>query len=115
MRSVLISPSVGPPFSASLADTFLPRLLGLMGKKLVQGDALLLSPCNQIHCFFMKSAIDVAYLAPSGEILALTAAMAPGTVGKTVKGATRVLELYPGDAQRLGLAPGQILAIGGTL
>ncbi|SBV97661.1 conserved exported hypothetical protein [uncultured Eubacteriales bacterium] len=115
MRSVLITPPAGPPFSASLADTFLPRFLGLMGKNLVQRDALLLSPCNQIHCFFMKSAIDAVYLAPSGEILALTASMAPGTVGKAVKGAARVLELYPGDAQRLGLAPGQILAIGGTL
>ncbi len=114
MRSVLITPPAGPPFPAGLADTFLPRFFGLMGKPLRQGDALLLSPCRQIHCFFMKSAIDVAYLAPSGEILALTRSMAPGTVGKAVKGAARVLELYPGDARRLGLAPGQILAVGGA-
>ncbi|HWS42689.1 MAG TPA: DUF192 domain-containing protein [Pseudoflavonifractor sp.] len=115
MRSVLITPPAGPPFPASLADAFLPRFFGLMGKTLRQGDALLLSPCNQIHCFFMKSAIDAVYLAPSGEILDLTPSMAPGTVGKAVKGASRVLELYPGDAHRLGLSPGQILAVGGAL
>ena len=115
MRFVQITLPGAPPFSAQLADSFLPRLLGLMGRVLKSGDALLLSPCNQIHCFFMKSAIDVAYLSQNGEILVLTPAMAPGSVGKGVKGAVKVLELFGGDAQRLGLAPGQILEIGERL
>lgn len=115
MRFVQITLTGLPPFSAQLADRFLPRLLGLMGRALKPGDALLLSPCNQIHCFFMKSAIDVAYLSQKGEILALTHAMTPGSVGRGVKGAVKVLELYSGDAHRLGLAPGQILEIGERL
>lgn len=112
MRFVQITPPGSPSFTVQLADRFLPRLLGLMGRSLSPGDALLLSPCNQIHCFFMKNAIDVAYLSQKGEILALTPAMAPGSVGRSVKGAVRVLELYSGDAHRHSLAPGQILEIG---
>ena len=46
-----------------IADGFLNRLLGLMGrKKLPQGHGLLLLPCNSVHMLFMKFPIDVVYV-----------------------------------------------------
>lgn len=47
----------------AIADKFWPRLLGLMGKKmLINGCALLLFPCSSIHTFFMRFPIDVVYI-----------------------------------------------------
>ena len=52
------------------------------------------------------------FLITTTALMAAAPAMAPGTVGKGVKGAVKVLELFGGDAHRLGLAPGQILEVG---
>jgi uncharacterized membrane protein (UPF0127 family) len=103
----------GQSFSAWRADRFWTRLRGLMGRTLRAGDAMLLSPCGRIHSFFMKSPIDVVYLSRRGEVLGITPSMRPNTVGKRVRGAYEVLELYDGDAAKLGLAVGsRIIAKG---
>ncbi len=52
----------GIKFTAWHADRFFSRLRGFMGRSLCAGDAMLLTPCCQIHCFFMKSPVDVVYL-----------------------------------------------------
>jgi uncharacterized membrane protein (UPF0127 family) len=103
----------GQSFTAWRADHFWARLRGLMGRTLHAGDAMLLSPCNRIHCFFMRNAIDVVYLSRQGEVLSITPSMRPNTAGKRVRGAYQVLELYDGDAAKLGLAVGsRIIAKG---
>ena len=111
MKTVLVSAPDGAAVKVPLADGFLSRLRGLMGKKLRPGDALLLSPCARIHCCFMKSPIDAVYLGGDGSILALAEAMPPWSFGPRVPGARRVLELFAGDAGRLGLYPGMRLTI----
>jgi uncharacterized membrane protein (UPF0127 family) len=61
----------------------------------------------------MRNPIDVVYLSRQGEVLGITPSMRPNTVGKRVRGAYEVLELYDGDAARLGLAVGsRIIAKG---
>jgi hypothetical protein len=46
-----------------VAKSFLLRAKGLIGKrKIAKGEALLISPCNSIHMWFMSIPIDVAFL-----------------------------------------------------
>lgn len=46
-----------------VAENFFDRLKGLLGvDSLESGQGLLLSPCNDIHMWFMKISIDVVFL-----------------------------------------------------
>lgn len=48
--------------SLHLADTFWPRLKGLLGTAaLSEGEGLLLRPCNCVHTCGMRYAIDVFF------------------------------------------------------
>ena len=50
-------------FQLEIADTFLKRFLGLMGrKKIPEGQGLLILPCNSIHMMFMRFSIDAVYI-----------------------------------------------------
>jgi len=50
-------------FQLEIADTFLKRFLGLMGrKKIPAGQGLLILPCNSIHMMFMRFSIDAVYV-----------------------------------------------------
>ncbi len=47
----------------SVAESYLSRLKGLIGvKELPEGEGLLLSPCRDIHMWFMNIPIDVVFL-----------------------------------------------------
>lgn len=46
-----------------LADTLITRMKGLLGKKdFKNGQALILKPCDSVHMFFMRFAIDVIFI-----------------------------------------------------
>ena len=48
-----------------VADRFFARLKGLVGTtRLAPGEGLLLSPCNDIHMWFMSIAIDAVFVRP---------------------------------------------------
>ena len=48
---------------AEVADRFIPRLRGLIGKnRFESGEALLFPRCNSIHMWMMKIPIDVVFL-----------------------------------------------------
>lgn len=92
------------------ADTFWTRFKGLMGRKTFEaGEGLLIVPCNSVHCFFMKFAIDVVYLSREGEVLRVASDLRPGAIGPLVKGARAVLELPGGAAATAGVLPGDRL------
>ena len=94
----------------NVADHFLTRLRGLMFKKKMPETAgLLLRPCNQIHTFSMKFAIDVVYISKNGTIVKIDPAVPPRKVCKTVREAADVLELCPGVAAAAGMEQGQTL------
>src|SRR4051812_35858128 len=51
----------------SIANSFLTRARGLLGKKVfVSGEGLLLTRCNNIHMWFMRFPIDVLFLTQKG-------------------------------------------------
>ena len=96
--------------ACGLANSFWTRFWGLMGKpSLPDGGALLIVPCNSVHCFGMKFAIDVVYLARDGEVLRIVPDMAPGTIGPLVRGARAVLELPAGTVGAAGVVVGDRL------
>ena len=95
-----------------LADSFTKRFLGLMFRKsMPPNHALLLCPCNAIHTFSMKFAIDAVFLAKDGTVLHIEHTMQPNKPGKAVKKADSVLELNAGIAEQIGLKAGDILEL----
>lgn len=95
---------------AHLANSFWTRFKGLMGRPaLPAGEGLIIVPCNSVHCFGMKFAIDVLYLSREGEVLRIVSDMLPGSIGPLVRGARAVLELPSGTAEAVGVSVGDRL------
>jgi uncharacterized protein len=95
---ILMSES-GDSIRCRVSDTFWSRFMGLMGKPgLPDGEGLLISPCNSVHMFFMKFAIDAVFLDNGYKIVKLIRNLKPGMVVGTVPGAMQVVEVTAGSA-----------------
>ena len=91
-----------------VADTYYKRLKGLMfTKELPINNALHITPCNEIHTFFMNYSIDVLYLDINNNILSIDEELKPGKIGRYVKGAVCVIELPSGRIKSQGILIGQ--------
>lgn len=56
--------------NTKMADTFLSRLIGLLGRsELMPGESLLIKPCYSVHTFGMRFTIDVVFLDREGKVL----------------------------------------------
>src|SRR5262249_34802601 len=89
-----------------VASTYWSRLMGLMGRTGMQtGSGLLIEPCNSIHTFFMRFAIDAVYLdrdqARNYKVVSIRRNMKPWRADLPVAGARAVLELPGGAAAHL--------------
>ena len=93
-----------------VADSFFDRLKGLLGKaKLQEGEGLILSPCNAIHCIGMRFAIDVIFMNKHKQIIWIRENMKPGT--REVKmNAVFVLEVASGVVKEKGIGIGYVLS-----
>lgn len=86
-----------------LADSFLTRLKGLLGKKeLSPGWCMLIKPCSSVHTMFMAFPIDIIFLDDSHRILALYSSLPPFRFSRIVMKSRMVIEFPPGT-----LAPTQ--------
>lgn len=86
------------------ASNYYTRMMGLMFRKnLAENRGLLIDPCNQIHTFQMKFSIDAVYLTGDNVVVKIEKSIAPGKICKNVKKAKKVLELYGGVAEKIGL------------
>jgi uncharacterized membrane protein (UPF0127 family) len=89
-----------------LADSLLSRLKGLLGRSgLNPAEGIWISPCNSVHCFFMRFAIDVVYLDGNHQVVAIRPDLAPWRMSLCWK-AKSVIELAAGECQRLRITPG---------
>ncbi len=76
------------------------RNRGLLGRSSLSPDtALILAPCNSIHTFFMKFAIDVAFVDRDGHILRARHAVRPWRIQAAWR-AFAVVELAAGVLKR---------------
>ncbi|HEY9720452.1 MAG TPA: DUF192 domain-containing protein [Oscillatoriaceae cyanobacterium] len=97
---------------ARRADNFFTRFRGLMWTKaLPEGEALLIVPCNSVHCFNMRYTIDVLFLSRDGVVVKAIPGMKPGSVSPIVKGARATLELPEGTIARTGTQEGDRLEL----
>ncbi len=86
-----------------IADGFIKRFFGLMGKKsLANGEGLLLLNSPSIHCFFMKIPIDAIYLSKDMKVLG-TETVKPWHIGKHCRKTVHVLELKEGSASKVNV------------
>jgi len=89
-----------------LAHTPWARLRGLLGyKTLPAGHGLWLRPCNSVHCWFMRFAIDVIYLDEQQRVLQIRAQLRPWQLSLCWP-ASSVIEMAAGECQRLNITAG---------
>jgi uncharacterized membrane protein (UPF0127 family) len=80
-----------------LARTSWSRFMGLMGRPgLEPGRGLWIEPCNSIHMFFMRFAIDVVFLDKQRRVKKVMLNFKPWRVSPIVFGARSVVELPAG-------------------
>ena len=95
----------------SIADTFVARLRGLMGRRgLHDREGLLLTPSSSIHTFFMRFAIDAVFLDRGLRVVGVSQNLRPWKLAGR-RGTRRVLELPAGKTARLAVRPGEQLRL----
>lgn len=91
----------------SVAATRATRRKGLLNRNsLPEGEALWIIPCNGVHTFHMRFAIDVIALDETGVIVDRVTNLKPWRVRLPRRGAAGVLELPAGSLDRTGTAIG---------
>jgi uncharacterized membrane protein (UPF0127 family) len=95
------------------ADGFWARLVGLLNRsQLAADEGLWISPCERVHTFGMRMAIDVLMLDSAGKVVALHAELGPWRLGPSGCSGGTALELAPGSIARLKLCIGDELTRG---
>lgn len=95
--------------NALIADTWLKRVCGWMGKcDFKQDDALFFPHCRLVHTFFMRRPIDVVFLDREKKVVAVRS-LAPWRVSPFISTASGCLELPVNRAAELGLVLGEMV------
>jgi uncharacterized protein len=98
----------------SIADTFVRRLRGLLGRPaLAPGEGLLLSPGSSVHTFFMRFPIDAVFLDRGLRVVHVSSDMRPWRLAGCRRSRS-VLELQAGEARRRGIRTGDELQVVGS-
>ena len=95
-----------------VADTFVKRFCGLMFREeLAAGTGLVLDPCNSIHMFFMRFAIDAAFIDAEGSVVGLCHDIKPWRVSSIYSRAVRTVEVPVGTLKASFTEVGDRLSI----
>jgi uncharacterized membrane protein (UPF0127 family) len=98
---------------AVLANTFLSRLVGLLGKReLPEGAGLLIRPSSGVHTFGMSFPIDIVSLDKQNRVIGLFEKTGPWKVSGVSLRTHSVLELPPGRIRQCGVSIGDQLELG---
>jgi len=83
--------------NAIVADTFLTRMKGLLGRDEIRaGEALVITKCRSIHMFFMRFAIDAIFVDNRDRVVGLVMNIKPFHLSPLFVHAQYVIELAPG-------------------
>jgi uncharacterized membrane protein (UPF0127 family) len=81
-----------------VAETSSKRAKGLLGRDhLATGEGLLFKHCSSLHTFFMRFAIDIAYIAKNGRVLKIAHSVPPFRICAAPLRAHYALELPAGS------------------
>jgi uncharacterized membrane protein (UPF0127 family) len=95
---------------AERAETFLRRLLGLLGRRPpAEGEGLWISPCRGVHSFGMRHTIDVLFLDGGGKVIGAIPGFPPMRLSRFYPGANGALELPHGVLRRTDTACGDFV------
>ncbi len=98
--------------SVEIADTFLARLTGLLGRKGLPADTgLWLHPSNGVHTFGMRFAIDAIALDSEMKVIGLYRDLRAWRIAATKEGTRSVLELPAGHIDASGIALGEMISL----
>ncbi|MDH4379683.1 MAG: DUF192 domain-containing protein [Vampirovibrionales bacterium] len=93
-----------------LANNPLLRLKGLMfTKELPDGHGLWITPCNSVHMFWMRFALDAVFITKDGTIVHLQQNLKPWHLSPVIFKAHSVLEVPTGTIAAANLSLGQVL------
>jgi len=96
-----------------VADTFFPKLVGLLrDKSLEYGDGLWIMKCNSIHSIGMKFIFDAIFLDKNLRVVHLVRQMKPWQISKIVFSAHSVLEVPAGHIERTATEIGDQFEMG---
>jgi uncharacterized membrane protein (UPF0127 family) len=110
MRAVNVTRNTVLAERADWAGTSGARRRGLLGRESFEpGEGLYLAPCQWVHMFGMRFAIDVAFLARDGRVLAVHHDLRPGRISKLVWRADGALELPAGTLAATGTQVGDVV------
>jgi len=95
-----------------VARSLMSRCIGLIGRKtLAPGAGLWLTPCNGIHTFLMRFAIDVITLDAEMRVLRIDRGVKPCRFVWPVRGGKSTVEMAVGTASSVKLAVGDKLSV----
>lgn len=94
------------------ARSFWARFKGLQLKRVLPaGSGLLITPCNSIHMFFMRFAIDAVFIDKDQVVLYIEERIKPWRISRVIKNSRSVLELPAGTSAATGTRPGDRLEL----
>lgn len=95
-----------------LANTPFKRMKGLLGRKdFKEGGALIIKPCDSIHTFFMRFAIDVLFVNKDNKVVKTITALKPFRLASAYFSSSFVIELPPGAIRSSLTAKGDSLIL----
>jgi len=104
-RGTVVAGRVEPAFDSQT------RRKGLLGRDaMALEDALIIAPCNSVHTFFMRFAIDAVFVAKDGRVVRACRSLPPWRLALAWR-AFAVIEGAPGLIERSGTRPGDRLAL----
>ena len=87
------------------------RRHGLLHRdSLPDGHALVIAPCSAVHTFFMRFAIDAAFVSRDGRVLKTYSDVGPWRLAGSLR-AFAVIELPAGTLERTGTLRGDTLSV----
>jgi hypothetical protein len=108
VRNITRDTSLGQ--AVEIADTSAKRRTGLLKHTQLEPDhGLWIVPCESVHTFFMKFAIDLVYVDRKHIVRKVRSAVPPWRISACLA-AHSIVELPAGTIERTGTQPGDELA-----
>lgn len=96
---------------AIIADSFLKRAKGLLGRKgLGRSEALIIKPCNSIHTFFMHFPVDVLFVDKNNAVIKAISGLKPFRITGIYFNAAYAVELPQGMVGYTSTSAGDVLS-----
>jgi len=97
---------------AKIADTFVTRMIGLLGRNsLGEKEALIITRCQSIHMFFMRFAIDAIFVDPQDQVVGVIENIKPNRLSPVFWKASYCIELPVGAILKSRTSAGDHLKI----